>query len=68
MPADPLQLVAFHIVIVRSASDVVWGTCDTHGGVPVARAPGKRSKAIRRASIAPFCYCDNGVYVMFFGL
>lgn len=55
-----------------SASTAVWGTCDTHGAVAVVlvdeeacreKAPGRRSKAVRRISIALF-FCEKFVYVV----
>lgn len=63
MLADPSQFVWFQIVITKPASTAIWGTCDTHGAVAVVlvyeeagmeRAPGKRSKAVRRISMALF--------------
>ena len=60
---DPLQSLWSHVVIVRSASTVVWGTCETQELEAVVlvgeeafrqRAAERRSKVIGRICIAIF--------------
>ena len=58
-----------------SASTAIWGTCDAHGAVTVVlvgeeacreRAPGRRSKVVRRRSMALF-FCEIFVCVLLLG-